>query len=31
MKLCVEKKDVRGSTGVIHYHEGQIRFEPFGL
>ena len=31
LRLCVEKKDVRGSTGVIHYHEGQIRFEPFGL
>ena len=31
LRLCMEKKDVRGSTGVIHYHEGQIRFEPFGL
>ena len=30
MKLCVEKKDVRGSTGVIHYEGGQIRFTPFG-
>ena len=31
MKLCVEKKEVRGSTGVIHYDNGQIRFSPFGL
>ena len=31
LRLCIEKRDVRGSTGVIHYHEGQIRFEPFGL
>jgi len=28
MKLCVEKKEVRGSTGVIHYDNGQIRFTP---
>jgi len=31
MKLCMEKKDVRGSTGVIHYENGQIRFTPFGM
>ena len=31
MKLCVEKREVRGSTGVIHYDNGQIRFSPFGL
>ena len=28
LKLCVEKKDVRGSTGVIHYDKGQVRFTP---
>lgn len=27
LKLCMEKKDVRGSTGTIHYNAGQIRFE----
>ncbi len=27
LKLCMEKKDVRGSTGTIHYDAGQIRFE----
>ena len=31
MKLCMEKKDVRGSTGVIHYENGQVRFTPFGM
>jgi len=31
MKLCVEKKEVRGSTGVIHYENGQIRFTPSGV
>ena len=30
MKLCMDKKDVRGSTGVIHYENGQIRFTPAG-
>ena len=30
LKLCVEKKDVRGSTGVIHYENGQICFTPAG-
>lgn len=30
MKLCVEQKDVRGSTGVIHYENGQVRFTPAG-
>ena len=28
MKLCVQKKDVRGSTGVIHYNNGSVRFSP---
>ena len=28
MKLCVEQKNVRGSTGVIHYENGQVRFTP---
>ena len=27
-QLCVEQKDVRGSTGVIHYENGQVRFTP---
>ena len=27
LKLCMEKKDVLGSTGTIHYDAGQIRFE----
>ena len=27
LKLCMEKKDVRGSTGTIHYDAGQIHFE----
>ena len=31
LRLCVEKKDVRGSTGVIHYDKGSVRFTPFGL
>ena len=31
LRLCVEKKEVRGSTGVIHYENGQVRFSPFGL
>ena len=26
LKLCVEKGDVRGSTGVIHYDKGHISF-----
>jgi len=30
LKLCAEKKDVRGSTGVIHYENGTIRFSPNG-
>ena len=30
MKLCVEKRDVRGSTGVIHYDNGRVRFTPIG-
>ena len=28
LRLCVEKKDVRGSTGVIHYDNGRIGFTP---
>ena len=28
LRLCVEKKDVRGSTGVIHYDQGRVRFTP---
>ncbi len=28
LKLCVEKKEVRGSTGVIHYENGTVRFTP---
>ena len=31
IRLCVEQKDVRGSTGVIHYDKGQVRFTPFGM
>jgi len=27
MKLCAEQKTVRGSTGVIHYENGAVRFE----
>lgn len=30
LKLCAEKKDVRGSTGVIHYEKGTLRFSPNG-
>ncbi len=29
LRLCVERGDVRGSTGVIHYNKGKIAFEPF--
>ena len=28
LRLCVERGDVRGSTGVIHYNKGNIAFEP---
>ena len=28
LKLCMEKKDVRGSTGIIHYENGSVRFTP---
>lgn len=28
LRLCVEKKDVRGSTGVIHYDNGRLGFTP---
>lgn len=31
LRLCVEKKDVRGSTGVIHYENGRIHFTPAGM
>ncbi len=27
MKLCIERGDVRGSTGVIHYENGSVRFQ----
>ena len=28
LKLCMEKRDVRGSTGIIHYENGAVRFTP---
>ena len=28
LRLCVQKGDVRGSTGVIHYEKGRVRFTP---
>ena len=28
IKLCMEKRDVRGSTGIIHYENGAVRFTP---
>jgi len=28
LRMCVEKKEVRGSTGTIYYENGQIRFVP---
>lgn len=28
LKLCMEKRDVRGSTGIIHYENGALRFTP---
>ena len=28
LKLCMEKRDVRGSTGIIHYENGVVRFTP---
>ena len=28
LKLCMEKKDVRGSTGIIHYENGMVHFTP---
>ena len=30
LRLCMDKKDVRGSTGVIHYEQGRVRFTPAG-
>ncbi len=30
LKLCMEKKTVRGSTGVIEYENGSVRFRAFG-
>ena len=30
MRLCLEKRHVRGSTGTLHFEEGKIRFEPAG-
>ena len=28
LRLCVEKKEVRGSTGTIYYDNGKVRFVP---
>jgi len=28
LRLCVEKKEVRGSSGTIYYEDGKIRFVP---
>lgn len=28
LKLCMNKRDVRGSTGIIHYENGAVRFTP---
>lgn len=28
LKLCMEKRNVRGSTGIIHYENGAVRFTP---
>ncbi len=28
LRLCMQKGDVRGSTGVIHYEKGRVRFTP---
>ena len=28
LRLCVQKGDVRGSTGVIHYNKGCVTFTP---
>ena len=28
LRLCVQKGDVRGSTGVIHYSKGRVSFTP---
>ena len=28
LRLCVEKKEVRGSTGTIYYENGSVRFVP---
>ncbi|MBQ7886426.1 MAG: DNA topoisomerase 3 [Clostridia bacterium] len=28
LRLCVEKKEVRGSTGTIYYENGRVRFVP---
>ena len=28
LRLCVQKGDVRGSTGVIHYDKGRVTFTP---
>lgn len=28
LKLCMEKRDVCGSTGIIHYENGAVRFTP---
>ena len=28
LRLCVQKGDLRGSTGVIHYEKGRVTFTP---
>ncbi|MBR5301457.1 MAG: DNA topoisomerase 3 [Clostridia bacterium] len=28
LRLCVEKKEVRGSSGIIYYENGKVRFVP---
>ncbi len=28
LRLCIEKKEVRGSTGTIYYDRGTVRFTP---
>ena len=30
IRLCIEKKEVRGSSGTIYYEDGKIRFVPAG-
>ena len=30
LKLCVEKKEVRGSSGTIYYDNGKVSFVAHG-